>query len=163
MLGICQDITDRRRAEDEIRAAAAYNRSLLEASLDPLVTIGPDGMITDVNAATEQVTGYGRAELLGTEFSHYFTEPGLAHGAYQQAFRDGSVRDYALELRHRDGHTTPVLYNASVYSDPSGQVLGVVRRCAGHHTDQARAGSTGRDPKSGSAESSSTRRSASPL
>jgi len=28
-----------------------YNRSLIEASLDPLVTIGHDGKITDLNEA----------------------------------------------------------------------------------------------------------------
>ncbi len=62
MLGICQDITDRKRIQDEVRAAALYNRSLIEASLNPMVTIGPDGTITDVNIATEQVTGYARAD-----------------------------------------------------------------------------------------------------
>ena len=125
MLGICQDITDRRRIEDENRAAAAYNRSLIEASPDPLVTIDPQGAITDVNSATERATGYSRAELLGTEFSGYFTEPDTARAGYEQAFRDGTVRDYPLELRHRDGPVTSVLYNASVYRDPSGRVLGV--------------------------------------
>ena len=125
MLGICQDITDRRRIEDENRAAAAYNRSLIEASLDPLVTIDPQGAITDVNSATERATGYSRAELLGTEFSGYFTAPDTARAGYEQVFRDGTVRDYPLELRHRDGHTTSVLYNASVYREPSGGVLGV--------------------------------------
>jgi PAS domain S-box-containing protein len=106
------------------KRASQYARSLIEASLDPLVTIGPDGAITDVNTATERVTGRGRAELIGTEFSGYFTEPDLARAGYEQVFRDGSVRDYPLELRHREGHTTPVLYNASVFRDPSGLVLG---------------------------------------
>jgi PAS domain S-box-containing protein len=126
MLGICQDITDRKRIQDEVRAAAMYNRSLIEASLNPMVTIGPDGMITDVNIATEQMTGYARAELLGTGFSDYFTEPDQARAGYEQAFRDGNARDYPLELRHRAGHITSVLYNAAVYRDPSGQVLGVM-------------------------------------
>ncbi len=125
LLGICQDITDRKLAEDEIRAAAAYNRSLLEASPDPLVTIGPDGAITDVNTATEQATGYRRPELLGTDFSGYFTEPDRARAGYESVFRDGTVRDYPLELRHRGGTIMPVLYNASVYRDPSGEVGGV--------------------------------------
>ena len=125
VMGICQDITDWKRNEAEIRAGAAYNRSLIEASLDPLVMIGPDGTITDVNAATGMATGYGRDELLGTEFSGYFTEPSQARAVYQQVFRDGSARDYLLELRHRDGTTTPVLYNASVFRDPSGDALGV--------------------------------------
>src|SRR5512142_84142 len=91
--------------------ASAYNRSLLEASLDPLLTIGPDGKITDVNAATEAVTGRDRAALIGTDFSDYFTDPEKARAGYQQVFRDGLVRDYALELRHHDGRITSVLYN----------------------------------------------------
>ena len=126
MLGICQDITKRKRIGDEIRASAAYNRSLTEANLNPMVTIGPDGTITDLNAATELATGYGRAELIGTEFSGYFTEPDLARAGYRQVFQDGSARDYPLELRHRDGHIASVLYNAAVYRDPAGRVLGVI-------------------------------------
>ena len=106
-------------------ASAAYNRSLIDASLDPLVTIAPGGTITDVNAATEQATGTGRDELIGTEFSGYFTDPDRARAGYQQVLRDGTVRDYELELRHRDGRIMPVLYNASLYRDPSGKVLGV--------------------------------------
>jgi PAS domain S-box-containing protein len=126
LLGICRDITDRKRGEDEIRAAAAYNRSLIEASLNPMFTIGRDGVISDVNAATEQATGYLRAELLGTGFSDYFTDPGLARAGYELAFADGSARDYLLKLRHRDGRIISVLYNAAVYRDPFGHVLGVM-------------------------------------
>ena len=103
----------------------SYNRSLLEASLDPLVTIGPDGKITDVNSATEAATGYTRTVLIGTDFSEYFTDTERARVGYQQVFREGSVRDYALELRHRDGHLRYVLYNASVYRDEDGNVVGV--------------------------------------
>jgi len=125
LLGVCQDITDRKRSEDEVRAAAAYNRSLIEASLNPMFTIGRDGAISDVNAATERATGYERAELLGTWFSDYFTDTGRARAGYELAFAGGSVQDYPLELRHRDGHITSVMYNAAVYRDPSGQVLGV--------------------------------------
>ena len=124
-------VTAKRRAaeaEAERKAAklaSAYNRSLIEASLDPLVIIGPDGKITDVNAATEAATGRSRVELIGTDFSDYFTESEKAKAGYQQAFREGFVRDYALELRHRDGHITSVLYNASVYRDDSGKVTGL--------------------------------------
>ncbi len=110
---------------DAAIVSESYNRSLLEASLDPLVTIGPDGKITDVNAATEAVTGCARAALIGTDFSDYFTDPEKARAGYQQVFREGFVRDYPLELRHRDGHITSVLYNASVYRDENGNVVGV--------------------------------------
>ena len=42
-----------------------------------------------------------------------------------QVFTDGKVWDYPLEIRHKDGHTTPVLYNASVYINENGEVIGV--------------------------------------
>ncbi len=106
--------------------ANTYNRSLLEANLDALVAIGPDGKITDVNAATETVTGRCRDELIGSDFLNYFTEPEQARTGYQRVFEKGFVRDYPLEIRHRDGHTIPVMYNATVYRDESGNVVGVL-------------------------------------
>jgi len=39
-------------------------------------------------------------------------------------FAQGSVTDYPLTIRHRDGQLTDVLYNASVYKDAAGNVLG---------------------------------------
>jgi PAS domain S-box-containing protein len=120
-----RDIAELKQADRALREANAYNRSLLEASLDPLVTISAEGKITDVNMATEKVTGCSRTELIGADFSDYFTDPEKARAGYQQVFREGAVEDYELEIRHRDGHRTPVLYNASVYRDEGGQVRGV--------------------------------------
>ncbi|MBI2421287.1 MAG: PAS domain S-box protein [Candidatus Hydrogenedentes bacterium] len=120
-----RDVTERKRAEDRQRAVSAYARSLIEASLDPLVTISADGKITDVNQATELVTGIPRQRLIGTDFSEYFTEPEKARDGYQQVFSQGYVRDYPLAIRHSTGRVTDVLYNASVYKDDKGEVLGV--------------------------------------
>ena len=48
------------RLKKSWRAASQYARSLIESSLDPLVTISADGKITDVNEATIKVTGVAR-------------------------------------------------------------------------------------------------------
>ncbi len=119
------DITERRQADEALRKAGTYNRSLIEASLDLMVTIGPDGKITDANSATANITGVSQADLAGTDFSDYFTDPAAARAVYETVFRDGLVRDYELEIRRRDGHITPVLYNASVYRDDAGNIIGV--------------------------------------
>ena len=124
-LALARDITERKAAEEALRLASAYNRSLIEASLDPLVTIDPEGRISDANAATEQATGYTREQLAGTDFSNYFTEPEKARSGYRKAFHQGFVRDYELKIRNRNGEITPVLYNASVYRDDTGNVIGV--------------------------------------
>jgi len=70
------EIEVRKRAEDALRQASAYHRSLIEASLDPLVTIAPAGTITDVNHATEEVTGRPRQELIGHRFLRLLHGPG---------------------------------------------------------------------------------------
>jgi PAS domain S-box-containing protein len=110
---------------EELRQKSLYARSLLEASLDPLVTISPEGKITDVNEATEQVTGVPRAEMIGSDFSNYFTEPDEAREGYQKVISDGYVRDYPLTIHHTSGRTTDVLYNATVYRNGAGEVQGV--------------------------------------
>jgi PAS domain S-box-containing protein len=122
---IGRDITEKKQAEERLISTSEYARSLIEASLDPLVTISPEGKITDVNEATIKVTGGAREELIGTDFSDYFTEPENARAGYQQVFSQGLVTDYPLTIRHRDGRQTEVLYNASVYRDVIGNVLGV--------------------------------------
>ena len=125
ILEINSDISERKKMEEELEFAGKYNRNLIETSLDPFVTIGPDGKITDVNGATEAVTGCSRDELIGTDFSDYFTEPEKARKGYKQVFKDRWILDYPLEIKHKKGHITPVLYNASVYEDESGNVSGV--------------------------------------
>jgi PAS domain S-box-containing protein len=119
------EVNQRKRSQGELQAAALYARSLLEASLDPLVTISPDGGITDVNKATEKVTGVARAQLIDSDFSDYFTEPTKARAGYLRVLAEGEVRDYPLTIRHVSGRTIDVLYNATVYHDEDGEVQGV--------------------------------------
>ncbi|MBZ5617402.1 MAG: PAS domain S-box protein [Acidobacteriia bacterium] len=130
--GTCTEIHDLKREEEtlrklneKLRQASAYNRILIEASLDPLVTIAPDGKITDVNQATEQATGLARQALIGTDFCDYFTDRERARAGYQRVFQEGWTQDYDLEIRHRDGSTIPVLYNASLYRNAAGEIEGV--------------------------------------
>ncbi len=125
------DITEQKKAEEKLReskvweATSFYTRNLIEASLDPLVTISAEGKITDVNKATELATGSTREELVGSDFSNYFTEPEKAKVGYKRVFTDGFVRDYPLAIRHKSGKITDVLYNATVYRSESGEIQGV--------------------------------------
>src|SRR5665254_22628 len=86
--------------EEKANKGWNYNRNLLETSIDSLVTIGPDGIITDVNSATEKATGLPREKIIGTDFSECFTEPDKARVGYKQVFDIGKVVDYELYLKH---------------------------------------------------------------
>jgi PAS domain S-box-containing protein len=113
------------RDVSELKQAAQYNRSLIEASLDPLETISPEGKITDVNEAAVKVTEIPRNKLIGSDFSSYFTDPDKAREGYRRVFDQGSATDYPLTVRHKDGTLTDVLCNASVYRDTAGNAIGV--------------------------------------
>ncbi len=123
-LVISSDISEKKQAEEQVLVASRYARSLIEASLDPLVTISAQGKVTDVNEASVKATGVPREQLIGTDFSDYFTEPDKARAGYQIVFSEGFVRDYPLAIRHTTGRIIDVLYNAAVYMDGDGGVRG---------------------------------------
>lgn len=101
-----------------------YNRSLIEASLDPLFTISLEGKITDLNKASVDIIGNTRENIIGTNFFGYFTEPIMAREVYQDAYRNGFVTNSPLTIK--DDKLTDVLFNGSVYKDDTGNVIGVV-------------------------------------
>jgi PAS domain-containing protein len=76
-----------------------YARSIIEASLDPLVTISKDGKITDMNKAMVQISqGKHENELLHSNFSTYFTDQRMAQKVYQDVFEKGFVVNYPLTI-----------------------------------------------------------------
>ncbi len=101
-----------------------YARSLIEASLDPLITISLEGKITDMNKAFATMTGENREQLIGTDFGIYFTDPQRAREIYQEVFSKGFVINYPLTII--EPYLTEVLFNGSVYKNEHGTVLGAV-------------------------------------
>ena len=124
-LEINKDEQSAKSSEDELRRLSSYTRSLIEASLDSLVAINLEGKITDVNQATVNVTGVPRNKLIGSDFSKYFTDPKKASEGYLRVLHETSLIDYPLTIRGKGGKETDVLYNASVYKDTKGRVLGI--------------------------------------
>lgn len=103
-----------------------YASSLIEASLDPLITISIKGKIMDMNQAKVDITGIDRDKLIGTNFYDYFTEPQKAREVYKAIFANGSVTNSPLTFCNKNGKLTDVLFNGSVYKDDAGNVLGAV-------------------------------------
>ncbi len=103
-----------------------YSSRLIEASLDPFITISIKGKITDLNQAKIKVTGIEREKLIGSNFYDYFTEPQKAREVYKKVFANGLITNFPLTFRHIEGKLTDVLFNGSVYKDEDGNVLGAV-------------------------------------
>lgn len=122
---IVRDITERKLAEKKLHEASFYTRNLIEASLDPFLTINIDGIISDVNRSAEHITGKSRDHLIGSRFMDHFTRPDLAKEGYLTVFKNGLVRDYPLSILHKSGLPTHVLFNATLFRDEAGEIKGV--------------------------------------
>ncbi len=120
-----RDITEQKQLESDLRQAQRYTRGLIEASVDALLTVDPQLMITDVNAETQRITGHTREELVGSPFPDYFTDPKRASEGVRKTLAEGVVTDYVLRLRARDGRESLVSFNASVFRDTEGMVRGI--------------------------------------
>ncbi len=128
----CTDNTVRRQVEEErkkldqrLRDQQFYTRSLIESSIDALMTTDPDGFISDVNKQMEALTGCTRDELIGAPFKNYFTDPERAEAGIKRVLSERMVTDYELTARARDGKETVVSYNATTFYDRDRVLQGV--------------------------------------
>jgi len=120
-----RDITEQKKLEQQLRESEAYNRGLIEASVDGLITVDPSGSISDVNEQMCRMSGYSREALIGTAFVDYFVDAERALAGVKETFDKGVVTDYVLTLATHDGRQVTVSLNASVFRDPSGDVRGI--------------------------------------
>ncbi len=120
-----RDITDRVRLEEQLREQQTYLRGLIESSVDGLITVDPEGFITDVNEQMCRMTGYGREELIGSSFKRYFTEPDRADAGVKRTFAEGVVTNYELVLQSKLGRKATVSFNASVFRAVDGGMQGI--------------------------------------
>ena len=132
-----RDITEQARLQTQLSEERAYNRGLIEASLDGLITVDPLITITDVNETMCRMSGYTREELIGTPFQDYFTDPKRAAEGVRLTLDQGAVTNYELTLRTKSGEEILVSFNAAIFKDETGQVRGIFAS-ARDITEQAR-------------------------
>src|SRR5713226_4606351 len=97
-----RDITEQKKLEQQLREQQNYLRGLIESSVDGLITVDPSGTITDVNDRMCQMTGYARAELLGSAFADYFTDPTRARAGVEETFKAVLPSNAALSTSSRN-------------------------------------------------------------
>jgi len=127
---IATDVTERRRAEEALRASERRTRAILDGAQDAFVSIDVEGRITDWNPEAERTFGHPRAEVVGRPLGQLIIPDRLraSHDrgmARLLATGEPSVLGRRLELpaRHRDGHEFPVEMTISMARDDAGTSL----------------------------------------
>ncbi|GAB1716217.1 MAG: multi-sensor signal transduction histidine kinase [Nitrobacter sp.] len=130
------------RALTEQRLAEESYRKLFEGSVDGIYVTTPAGQLLDANPALARIMGYETSDDLirniGNIEQTIYVDPD-ARAEYQSRMeRDGTVRGFEYQVRHRDDGLLWVSDSATAVRDENGRVVryeGVVRDI----TDQRRA------------------------
>jgi two-component system sensor kinase FixL len=74
-LAMIHRLKEQESLSDALNESEARKHAILESSLDPIITINHEGVITEFNRAAEHVFGYPRSEVLGTQPSEVLFPP----------------------------------------------------------------------------------------
>jgi len=109
VLGTLVDNTERRRAEDELRASEVRFRTLVDHAADAFFLIDDALRVVDVNRSACESLGYSRDELVGMhprDFDANLDDPSIAQ--FADRARAGETITFETVHRRKDGGTFPV-------------------------------------------------------
>ena len=111
---IAHDVTERRRAEVELRASDGKFRALLESAPDAMVIVDQQGTIVLTNAQTERLFGYAREELIGQRVEmlmparFHNRHVGHREGYFAEPHTRGMGTGLELQGQRKDGSDFPI-------------------------------------------------------
>ena len=126
--GIDTDITDRKRAEEELKRSEAKYRQLHESMRDPFASTDLKGNLLDFNPAFVDLLGYSRAELLGRNFRAITPRKWQAQEKKiiaEQVRKRGFSSVYEKEYVRKDGSVVPVELRTMLVCDAGGKPTGM--------------------------------------
>ncbi|KRB53413.1 histidine kinase [Rhizobium sp. Root708] len=132
-VGVVQDITERRRAQRDLRESEARFRALTQAIPNQVWTARPDGMLDWFNERVYEFSGRSAGELDGEGWATIVHPDDVAEAAQQwrEALSSGQPYETEFRLRRSDGRYRWHLARAVPIADDEGQIV----RWIGTNTD----------------------------
>ncbi len=118
-----RDVTERKHAEDALRASESRFRALIENAADAIFSIGLDDRFISANAAVEGIIGYTREELLGMDVARVIApeHKDLADRMAALKQEEGGRTAYEIDLIAKDGRRVPVEVSSWLVHEGDGQ------------------------------------------
>jgi nitrogen fixation negative regulator NifL len=105
-IAVKQDISERKRAEDDLRSSEEYHRSLIENALDIIVVMDADGTVRSASPSVQRVLGYRPEEMIGTNALaqlHPDDAPAISALFFGGQQTPGFTASAEYRYRHADG------------------------------------------------------------
>jgi PAS domain S-box-containing protein len=116
---------ERTRAEEALRASEIKYRNIFENIHDVFFQTDEAGNFIEVSPSVKGHSGYSREELIGTPAASYYTDPGEREKLLKVIAQKGSVADYEIVMRTKDGRLVHTSLNAHLRYDPTGRPAGI--------------------------------------
>lgn len=126
IVGIFRDITDRKRALDELQETRNYLENLFDHANAPIIVWDPTFRITRFNHAFEHLTGYAAEEVIGQRLDILFPESSrdLSFGKIERTLAGEYWKSVEVPILQKEGAIRIVLWNsANIYAADSKTLL----------------------------------------
>ncbi len=126
LLGICRDITERKRIEEKLSESERRFRSIFDTAPDGIFTISLNGVLTSVNPAVAQLVGWTDKDLVGTVFRAWIHHEDLeqVNAAFLNVL-SGQTIEVEARVRAKAGGYKVLDFTATPYIE-HGSVAGVL-------------------------------------
>jgi PAS domain S-box-containing protein len=121
---IVRNITDQKKAERALRESERKYRTLFEESSDSILISTREGQFLDINRAALDLFGYTKEEMMKRNAQETYANPSDRSRFQWEVEQKGSVRDYEVRLRRKDGKEMTCLLTAAVWRAENDDILG---------------------------------------
>ncbi|MFW9953313.1 MAG: PAS domain S-box protein [Candidatus Thorarchaeota archaeon] len=124
------DITDMRKAEDELKASEHHLKMIYDTILDGIIITDANLNITSCNPAAEKLLGYSNEELVGKSYrmiiDERMFETEKAEDREKELFRNGFLDQEEYTFKRKNGEVFPTSFSAALLKDENGEIKGIL-------------------------------------
>jgi PAS domain S-box-containing protein len=111
---VFQDVTDYKRAQDDLRRAEQELRDFVDNATIGMHWVGPTGTILWANHAELEMLGYSSDEYIGRHIAEFHADPAAIEDLLRRLTNGETLHEYSARLRSKDGSLRDVLINSNV-------------------------------------------------
>ncbi len=123
--GLIADITERKKAEEVLKASKEYARNIIESSMDMIIAVDNDRRITEFNKAAQETFGYAPDEVIGKHIDILYADPSEGLKVHNVTLENGKHLQ-EIANRRKSGELFPSLLSSSVLRNPQDDIVGLM-------------------------------------
>ena len=127
ILATVHDITQRKKATEDLRRAEEKYRNIIERSVQGIIQSTADGQVISINPSMARIMGYDTSEEASGQLSdlgrQVYADPLRRKQLINELSQHGTVHSFPIQIKRRDGSLAWVSYTARAIKDEKGKIV----------------------------------------